>query len=78
MRRNDKPTFIYLSAQQVRKLEVMKESIIEPVSRRDIIDGLIESGYAVALKTLYQNKMISKSDSESSLAQIPDYILTEL
>jgi len=67
-----------LTANQITKIEIIKNSIDEPVTRRDIISGLIDGAYAVALKTLYQDKMISKSDYEKSLAQIPDYILTEL
>jgi len=67
-----------LTANQITKIEIIKSSIEEPVTRRDIISGLIDGAYAVALKTLYQDKMISKSDYEKSLAQIPDYILTEL
>ena len=38
----------------------MKESIQEPVPRRDIIDGLIESAYVVALNTLYDQGLLSK------------------
>ena len=53
MTKNDKPSFIRLSPQQVSKLEVMKQSIEEPVTRKDIIDGMIDSGYVVALNTLY-------------------------
>jgi len=64
-----------LTANQITKIEIIKSSIEEPVTRRDIISGLIDGAYAVALKTLYQDKMISKSDYEKSLAQIPDYIL---
>ena len=64
-----------LTANQITKIEIIKNSIEEPVTRRDIISGLIDGAYAVALKTLYQDKMISKTDYEKSLAQIPDYIL---
>jgi hypothetical protein len=76
--RNDKSIYIHFSAQQVRKLEVMRESIEEPVSRQDIIDGLIEGGYVLALKTLYDAGQISKEDYESCLKQVPDYFLMEL
>jgi hypothetical protein len=75
MTKNDKPSFIRLSPQQVSKLEVMKQSIEEPVTRKEIIDGMIDSGYVVALKTLYDAGLVNKKDFERSLAQIPDYIL---
>ena len=75
MKERDKPSLIRLSPQQVSKLEVMKKSIEEPVTRKDIIDGMIDSGYVVALKTLYDAGLVNKKDFEKSLAQIPDYIL---
>ena len=75
MTRNDKPSFIRLSPQQVSKLEVMKQSIEEPVTRKDIIDGMIDSGYVVALKTLHDAGLVNKRDYQKSLAQMPDYIL---
>ena len=75
MTRKNEPHFFHLTANQVRKLEIVKSSIEEPVTKRDIITGLIDGAYAVALKTLYQDKMISRTDYEKSLAQIPDYIL---
>ena len=53
----------------------MKHSIEEPVTRKEIIDGMIDSGYVVALKTLYDAGLVNKKDFEKSLAQIPDYIL---
>ena len=75
MIRRNEPTFMQLTANQITKIEIIKNSIEEPVTRRDIISGLIDGAYAVALKTLDQDKMISKTDYEKSLAQIPDYIL---
>ena len=53
----------------------MKHSIEEPVTRKEIIDGMIDSGYVVALKTLYDAGLVNKKDFEKSLALIPDYIL---
>ena len=76
MTRNDKPSvFIKSTPLQVKKIEVKKKSIQEPVTRKDIIDGMIDSGYVVALKTLYDAGLANKKDFEKSLAQIPDYIL---
>ena len=78
MTRNDKPSFVRLSPQQVSKLEVMKQSIEEPVTRKDIIDGMIDSGYVVALKTLYDAGLLSKKTYEDGLRQVPDYYLGEI
>jgi Fe2+ or Zn2+ uptake regulation protein len=78
MTRNDKPSFIRLTPQQVSKLEVMKHSIEEPVTRKEIIDGMIDSGYVVALKTLYDAGLVNKKTYEDGLRQVPDYYLGEI
>ena len=75
MRRINEPTFMHLTANHIRKLEIVQKSITEPVTRREIISGLIDGAYAVALKDLYQDQLISKRDYEKLIAQIPDYIL---
>jgi hypothetical protein len=56
----------------------MKQSIEEPVTRKDIIDGMIDSGYVVALKTLYDEGLLSKKTYEDGLKQVPDYYLGEI
>ena len=66
---------MHLTANHIRKLEIVQKSIAEPVTRREIISGLIDGAYAVALKDLYQDQLISKRDYEKLIAQIPDYIL---
>lgn len=73
-RRNDPPVFIRLSPLQVKKIEVMKESIEEPVTRKEILDGLIDSAYLVAINTLYDDGRISKKTYEDGLALVPDYL----
>lgn len=73
-RKNEPPVFIRLSPLQVKKIEVMKESIEETVSRKEIIDGLIDSGYQVAIKTLYDDGRISKKTYQDGLKLVPDYL----
>ena len=76
-RKNEPPVFIRLSPLQVKKIEVMKESIEETVSRKEIIDGLIDSGYQVAIKTLYDDGRITKRDYQDCLKLVPDYLKGE-
>jgi len=73
-RRSESPVFIRLSPLQVKKIEVMKESIEEPVTRKEILDGLIDSAYLVALNTLYDDGIISKKTYEDGLTVVPDYL----
>jgi len=56
----------------------MKQSIEEPVTRKDIIDGMIDSGYAVALKTVYDAGLISKRTYEDGLKVVPEYLKGEI
>jgi hypothetical protein len=73
-RKNEPPVFIRLSPLQVKKIEVMKESIEETVTRKEIIDGLIDSGYWVAINTLYDDGRITKRDNQDHLKLVPDYL----
>lgn len=77
-RRNEPPVFIRLSPLQAKKIEVMKESIEEPVTRKEIIDGLIDSAYLVALNTLYDDGRISKRTYQDGLTVVPDYLKGEI
>jgi len=73
-RRNDPSVFIRLSTLQVKKIEVMKESIEEPVTRKEILDGLIDSAYLVAIKTLFDDGRISNKIYKDGLTVVPDYL----
>jgi len=77
-RSNESPVFIRLSPLQVKKIEVMKESIEEPVTRKEILDGLIDSAYLVAINTLHDDGRISKKTYEDGLNVIPDYLKAEI
>ena len=43
-RKNEPPVFIRLSPLQVKKIEVMRESLDAPVTRKEMIDDLIDGG----------------------------------
>jgi len=73
-RRNDPPVFIRLSPLQINEIEVMKESIEEPVTRKEILNGLIDSAYLVAIKTLFDDGRISQKTYKDGLTVVPDYL----
>jgi hypothetical protein len=73
-RKNELPVFIKLTPLQVKKIEMMRESLDAPVTRKEIIDGLIDSGYQVAIKTLYDDGRISKKDYQDYLKFVADYL----
>jgi hypothetical protein len=78
MKKDVKPIFIYLTANQVRKLEVAKTSIIEPVTCKDIIDGFIDSAYGVALRTLYRAGKMTKDEYRKSVKSLPNWVLKDV
>lgn len=77
MKKDVKPIVIYLTANQVRKLEVAKTSIKEPVNCKDIIDGFIDSAYGVALRTLYHSGKLTKEEYRKSVKSLPDWVLRD-
>ena len=77
MKRDVEPTFLHLTSNQLRKLEVAKTSIIEPVSCKDIIDGFIDSAYGVALRTLYHSGKLTKEEYRKRVKSLPDWVLRD-
>jgi hypothetical protein len=77
MKRDVEPTFLYLTPNQLRKLEVAKTSIKEPVTNKDIINGLIDSAYGIALRTLHRAGKLSRDEYQKSVKSLPDWILKD-
>ncbi len=73
-RKNEPPVFIRLSPLQVKKIGVMRDSLDPPVTRKELIDDLIDGGYMGALKTLYDDGRISKRDYQDCLKLVPDHL----
>jgi hypothetical protein len=73
-RKSEPPVFIRLSPLQVKKIEVMRESLDAPVTRKELIDDLIDGGYMGALKTLYDDGRITKRNYQDCLKLVPDYL----
>jgi hypothetical protein len=44
-RKNEPPVFIKLTPLQIKKIEVMRESLDAPLTRKEMIDDLIDGGY---------------------------------
>jgi hypothetical protein len=76
-RKSEPPVFIKLTSLQVKKIEVMKESIQEPVTRKELMDDLIDGGYMGALKTLHDDGRITKRNYQDCLKLVPDYLKGE-
>jgi hypothetical protein len=71
-RKNDPPLFIRLSPLQVKKIDLILESLDAPGTRRELINDLIDGAYIGALKTLYDDGRITKRDYQDCLKLVPD------
>ena len=65
---------ITLSTKQSAKVRLMQQAISEPTTYHKILDGLIDTGFAAALKTLYADGELDQENYERGLKQLPDYL----
>jgi hypothetical protein len=65
---------IQISVEQKRKLDWISRAIDENPSHQRIIDGLIETGFATALKTLRQSGLINQTEYQHGIMQIPQFL----
>jgi len=71
---NDQPIMIPLSQIYSNKVQVIQEAISEPTTHRQIVEGLIDTGYANALKTLQQTGRISDNAFAQGLKSLPEHL----
>ncbi len=69
-----KPISITFDQTYSKKIRLIQEVISDPTTHRMIVEGLVDTGYANALKTLYSAGRISDSDLKNSIRQLPDYL----
>jgi hypothetical protein len=56
------------------KIRIIQEAISEPTTHKMIVEGLLDTGYANALKTLHSAGRISDSVLEQGIRKLPDYL----
>ena len=69
-----KPISITFDQTYSNKIRKIQEAISDPTTHRMIVEGLVDTGYANALKTLQQNGRISDSDLKNSIRQLPEHL----
>ena len=69
-----KPISITFDQIYSNKIRVIQESISDPTTHRMLIEGLVDGGYATALKTLHSAGLISDSVLKKGIKQLPDYL----
>ncbi len=69
-----KPISITLDQTYSNKIRVIQEAISDPTTYKMIVEGLVDSGYANALKTLHSAGRISDSVLKQGIQKLPDYL----
>jgi hypothetical protein len=65
---------ITLTTKQSAKVQLMQQAISEPTTYHKILDGLIDTGFAAALKTLYADGELDQETYQKGLKQLPEYL----
>jgi hypothetical protein len=69
-----KPISITLDQTYSNKIGVIQEAISDPTTHKMIVEGLVDSGYANALKTLHSAGRISDSVFRQGVRQLPEHL----
>lgn len=65
---------IQLNALQTHKLKTIQKSLVEPKTFEEILDGLLNVGYTTALRSLYEDGIISRHSYLQNKQHLPDYL----
>jgi hypothetical protein len=68
------PVSITFDQSYSNKIRVIQESISDPTTHRKVLEGLVDTGYANALKTLHSAGMISDSVLKMGIKQLPKFL----
>ncbi len=69
-----KPISIAFDQTYSNKIRVIQEAISNPTTCKMIVEGLVETGYVNALKTLHSAGRINDSVFKQGIRQLPDHL----
>ena len=69
-----RPISITLNQTYSNKIRVIQEAISDPSTHKMFVEGLVDTGYANALKTLYSAGRISDSVLVQGIRKLPNYL----
>ncbi len=69
-----KPISITFDQTYSNKIRVIQEAISDPTTHKMIVEGLVDTGYANALKTLHSAGRISDSVFRQGFRQLPEQL----
>ena len=68
------PITIRFGKSNSAKIRIIQEAIDEPTTHLQVLEGLIDVGYANALKTLFDGSRIDRETFEIGQRQLPKYL----
>jgi hypothetical protein len=71
---SNRPISITLDQVYSNKIQVIQQAISDPTTHKMIVEGLVDSGYANALKTLHSAGRISDSVFRQGVRQLPEHL----
>jgi hypothetical protein len=71
---SNRPISITLDQVYSNKIQVIQEAISDPTTHKMIVEGLVDTGYANALKTLHSAGRISDSVFRQGVRQLPEQL----
>jgi hypothetical protein len=71
---SNRPISITLDQAYSNKIRVIQEAISDPTTHKMIVEGLVDTGYANALKTLRSAGRISDSVFRQGVRQLPEQL----
>ena len=74
MMRIKQEEYLRLTEEVIWKLDVIKTSISEETSKKQIVEGMVDLGFATALKILYQDGQITSEGLDTGLSYLEDYL----
>jgi len=70
-----KPISVTFDQIDSNKVRIIQEAISGPTTCQMVLEGLVDSGYANALKTLHSAGRISDTAFQQGIKQLPDCLL---
>jgi len=73
-----KPITVTFDRITTGKIQMVQEAISEPTTYAKVLEGLIDAGFATALKTLYEDGSLTPEEFEDYQDLLPDYLRSYL
>lgn len=68
------PITVTLDQVTTSKIQIIQEAISEPTTYAKVLEGLIDGGFATALKTLYEEGSLAEDEFREYQDLLPDYL----